>query len=69
MTSTTTQPAGRRPKYYVATYGDMGIEIEFFSRKRDFKKAEREAKEGWTGNEFDTWQSGDVPRLISSPQR
>jgi hypothetical protein len=47
-------------KYYVATYGRMGLEVEFFSCVQDYDAAVKDAEEAHHADQIDTWTCGEV---------
>jgi len=58
---TTPTPAQAKPaRYYVATYGDFGLEVEFFSCPLAYGRACRAAERGWKEGEFDTHTNGHI---------
>ena len=48
--------------FYVATYGDMGIEIEFFSLDEDkeYEAAQEAAEEQHRVGDIDTYVYGEI---------
>ena len=57
------------PRFYVATYGDLGLEIEFYFDPlrygRDIRKAEREH----ANQKLDTYTYGTIPSMpAASPK-
>ena len=57
------------PRFYVATYGDLGLEIEFYFDPlrygRDIRKAEREH----ASQKLDTYTYGTIPSMpAASPK-
>jgi hypothetical protein len=52
----------RNPKWYVASYGNMGLEVTFFTNKREYERAIRQlevahSSGGW---DVDSYTFGDV---------
>lgn len=49
------------PKYYLATYGDFGIEVEFYTSLIDFNEAVNQAERDHAADRIDTYTHGEVP--------
>ena len=49
-----------RPRFYVATYGDMGIEVTFFQTEKECDEAAAEAEKQHDNQELDTYTYGPV---------
>jgi hypothetical protein len=51
-----------RMHFYVATYGDFGIEIEFFKLDQDaeYRAAVDAAEKGHREGEYDTFTHGEI---------
>jgi hypothetical protein len=48
------------PRYFVATYGDMGLEVEFFRDPDEYEAACEEAEQQHIDDNIDTWTHGDI---------
>lgn len=46
--------------WYVATYGDFGIEVTHFTKKREYNAAVKEAEKGHERGDYDTYTHGEV---------
>jgi hypothetical protein len=54
------KPTKRKLKWYVATYGNMGIDVTFYSNKREYDRAVKEVKGLHADGRLDTWTAGDI---------
>lgn len=52
-----TKPA---PKYYVATFGDLGLVVEFFTNKREYERECTSVEKEHAAGKLDTYTYGDV---------
>ncbi len=48
------------PSWFVATYGNMGLEVEFFTNKREYERATRKAERDHDQDRLDSYTNGDV---------
>lgn len=48
------------PKYYLATYGDMGLQVEFFRDRAAYDEAVQQAEEDHEYDRIDTWTDGEL---------
>ena len=48
------------PFYFVATYGDMGLDVEFFHDKEAYEVAVEAAEDDHNLGGLDTWTHGDI---------
>lgn len=48
------------PRYFVATYGDMGLEVEFYRNPDLYEEACVEAEAMHNDDTIDTWTCGDI---------
>lgn len=48
------------PRYFVATYGDMGLEVEFYRDPAEYDEACEEAERQHDDHNLDTYITGDV---------
>lgn len=64
--SNTSNPKGKpmsdkpTPKFYVATYSNYGIQVEFFTSLIDYNEAVNEAEEDHRLDRLDTYSHGEV---------
>jgi hypothetical protein len=56
-----THPAPPVTRFYVATYGDGGLEVVFFTDPRDYTEAVALAKGLHEQGRLDSYTHGDVP--------
>lgn len=48
------------PVGWVATYGQMGLEVAFQTNARDQKRAEKRAEDDHVHDRIDSWTAGDL---------
>jgi len=48
------------PRYFVATYGDMGLEVEFYRDEQEYDAAVALAEEEHDADNLDTYTYGDI---------
>ena len=48
------------PRYYVATFGDYGLQVEFYRSHRDYVFAIAEAEENHSADRVDTYTHGEI---------
>lgn len=48
------------PRYYVAIYGDMGLEVTFFWDSQSYDEAVEQAEEDHEHDRIDSWVCGDM---------
>lgn len=48
------------PKWYVASYGDMGLEVTFYADENEYQEAIETAEELHDQGELDSYTYGDV---------
>jgi hypothetical protein len=46
--------------YWVATYGDMGLEVEHFAAKAEYELAVHRARADWEHGELDSYTNGEL---------
>lgn len=51
--------------YWLATYGNMGLQVEFFNSERKYKRACKEADEDHASGGIDSYTCSDETILIS----
>lgn len=58
-------------KWYIATYGDMGITVEFFTNKRLYERMVREAERSYEDGDIDSYTCGDscVERQVGTRKK
>jgi len=55
-----TSTDNRGARYYVATYGDMGLEVVFYHSPGAYDRAVNEAKELHECGDLDSYTCGDI---------
>lgn len=53
-------PRKRKFRWFVATYGPLGIDVEFYSNQRWYDRAVRMAERRHAECRIDTWTAGDI---------
>ena len=48
------------PRYYLATYGDMGLQVEFFRNRSAFDEAVEQAEDDHNYDRIDTFEDGCI---------
>lgn len=48
------------PRWYVATYSDMGIDVEFFSDEAEYAAAREKAMAEHSSGRLDSYINGEV---------
>jgi hypothetical protein len=51
-------------KFWLATFGDLGLEVEFFATEAEYNAAVAKAEKDHGNGEFDSYTHGDVPAAI-----
>ena len=48
------------PRYYLATYGDMGLQVEFFRDRAAYDEAVEQAEDDHEYDRIDSFEHGDM---------
>jgi len=57
-------------RYYVATYGDLGLEVQFFDDPLEYGRAVQDARRQHRIGEYDTYTHGPVDQApVQDPHR
>ena len=66
MKNSSSSAGAEMPRFYVATYGDLGLEIEFYSDPLEYGRDIRTAARQHDNQEIDTYTYGSIPSFKES---
>jgi len=61
MTNSAASAGAKVPRFYVATYGDLGLEVEFYSDPLKYGRDIRRAAREHANQKLDTYTYGSIP--------